>query len=115
LLWGLSLLTWAASVAINHFVALALGIGVSVVASAVVLVAVTVGGTIPSAPLRVGTFEYLCIVALSEYQVPPTIGLTYGLLLHAIAYSWPIVLGGAALLAPAGRRRASETVARETA
>jgi uncharacterized membrane protein YbhN (UPF0104 family) len=114
MVWGLSLLTWAASVAINHLVALALGIGVPVVASAVVLVAVTVGGTIPSAPLRVGTFEYLCILALAEYKVPMATGLTYGLLLHAIAYGWPILIGGAALLLPTGSPRAIKTALQET-
>ncbi len=100
LVWGLSLATWAVSIAINALVALALGLSLPLSAPVFVLLVVTFGASIPSAPLRIGSFEYLCILALAEFGVAPTTALSYGLLLHVVAFVWPIVLGGALLAWP---------------
>ena len=81
------------SVAINLLVGLALGLNLPVAASVLVFVAVTLGAPLPSLPLRLGVFEALCWLALSNYQIPLDTAVSYGILLHVVAFVWPVVGG----------------------
>jgi hypothetical protein len=69
-----------------------------------VLLVLSLGATLPSAPLRIGNVEYLCILALGLFGVAPTPALSYGLLLHGIGFAWPVILGPALLTWPSVAR-----------
>ena len=83
-LW--SCLIWGTSVWTNHLVLLSLRVHLSLLASLAILVVVLAGVSIPSVPGRFGVFQYLCILTLSLFNVNPTIGLSYGILLQAIVF-----------------------------
>jgi len=92
----LSLITamiWSAAVLTNYWVLLALGIQVPLAASLLVLVAVQAGISLPSLPGKIGVFELTCILALEVFGVSRAIGLSYGILLHAVVFI-PILIPG---------------------
>jgi len=62
-------------------------------AALIVLFAVQVGSLPPSAPGKIGVFEYAIILALSLFDIPRADALSYGLMLHAVAHLPKILLG----------------------
>jgi len=62
-------------------------------AALVVLLAVQIGSIPPSAPGKIGVFEYSVILALSLFNVSRPDALSYGLMLHIVAFLPKIVLG----------------------
>lgn len=81
---GLTVLVWGTAVWTNDLVLRSLGLGLPWKASVLVLVALQAGISIPVVPGRFGLFEYMCILSLSVYGVAESLGLSFGLLLHAI-------------------------------
>ncbi len=58
------------------------------------LVLLMAGVSIPSAPGKVGVFEYIVVFTLGLFDVEGTFALSYAVLLHAIVYV-PVILLGA--------------------
>jgi len=57
------------------------------------LLAVQVGNIPPSVPGKIGIFEYAVILALSVFIIPKSQALSYGIILHLVAYLPKIILG----------------------
>lgn len=90
---------WLILAGVNYVVFRAAGLAAPAVAALVVLVALQLGTSVPSTPGKVGVFQYLCVLALAPFGVPRDQALTYGVLLHLVAYGPVIALGGAWLWA----------------
>jgi len=58
-----------------------------------VLLAVQAGNIPPSVPGKLGVFEYAVVLALSVFGVSKGMALSYGIMLHIVAYLPKIVLG----------------------
>lgn len=100
-LW--SALIWFTAALTNYWTLAALGIDVPLVASLFVLFVLVAGINIPSAPGRVGVFEYLCILALAVFGVGQAEALSFGVLLHVLVFLPPVVAGLATLWLGGGR------------
>ncbi|RME43467.1 MAG: UPF0104 family protein [Chloroflexi bacterium] len=94
----LSLISLSLSVAVNTTVMLALGIRLPVAVSAFLLVALSLGITIPSAPTNLGIFHLICVLTLGLFGVASELALSYAVLLHVTVFLPPIVLGGVSML-----------------
>ena len=81
-----SAVVWGASLLTNQFTMYAVGIDLPVTASLLILIGLQVGITIPSVPGRIGIFEYICMLALTAFDVPQDTALAYSILLHGIAF-----------------------------
>jgi len=57
------------------------------------MIALQVGISLPSMPASIGIFEYICILTLGFFGIEESIGLSFGVLLHVIAFL-PIIIGG---------------------
>jgi uncharacterized protein (TIRG00374 family) len=73
-----------------HFVA---GYALPWYVGLVVLVLTTISVVIPSTPGYVGTFHYLCQVALVMFGVPPSEALSYAVVAHLLGVAPPLVIG----------------------
>lgn len=71
----------------------AMGMDLPPLASLLVLVIISIGVMIPSAPAFVGTMQYACIVALAFYDVSRSDALAYAVVYHATQF-FPITLAG---------------------
>lgn len=92
-LWGYSVLIWGLAVATNAFMFGALDVEVNPLAAPLLLVVLMTGAVLPSSPLQLGVFHYLCVLTLSIFGVERNVALSYGVLLHLVVYL-PIVAGG---------------------
>lgn len=72
---------------------LAFGLKLYFLEALVLQVALIIGMSIPSAPGKIGVFEYTVLIALSMFSVDKNNALGYGLVLHVIAYLPKIILG----------------------
>lgn len=89
----LSLVAWASAVFTNYFALLALDIRLPLLASAFLLLVLQIGVAVPSAPGRIGVFQYLVVLALSVFSVGSASALGLGVLLYLIVYIPPIIAG----------------------
>lgn len=78
-----SVLVWGAALYAVTFSLQAVGIVVPLSAGIAVIVVVSLGSMIPSAPAYVGTVQYACIVALGLYGVAKSEALAFSLVYHA--------------------------------
>lgn len=92
-LLGWSLLIWGIGVLTNQLLFMALDMDLPVAASILLLVVLQVSVALPSTPGTIGIFESLCVFTLAVYGVDRTLGLSYGLLLHAVAFLLNTLLG----------------------
>lgn len=95
-LWAVmisTILGWVLAVTTNLLAARALGMPLSWLQAVVLLAVLQVGITLPAMPVRLGLFEYLCILVLGWFGIDASVGLTYGILLHSVAYLPVILLG----------------------
>jgi uncharacterized protein (TIRG00374 family) len=92
-LWGASILVWGLGALTNTLVLSALDLEVDPLASSLLLVVLMAGAILPTSPLQLGVFHYLCVLTLSLFGVGQNAALSYGLLLHVVVYL-PIVVGG---------------------
>ena len=67
-------------------------------AALLVLIGAQASFVLPAAPGRVGIFEYVCILALTVFGIEQSLGLGYGLALHAVVSLPVAVLGFASAL-----------------
>lgn len=90
----LSLIVAVLGVVVNYLALLALGLqGLPLIVPVLLFPVLQIGGVVPSAPGKLGLFQYLCILTLSLFGVDQGLGLAYGILLYVIAYGTPMVLG----------------------
>ncbi|NJO04634.1 MAG: flippase-like domain-containing protein [Chloroflexaceae bacterium] len=85
---------WVTAALINYSILLALNIDVASTAPLLLLVALQAGITIPSAPGKIGVFEWICErVLVLVYGIASVAALSYGILLHTVTLV-PIILLG---------------------
>lgn len=92
-----TLLIWFTALAINSLVFQSLGLELPVTAALLLLVVLQLGIVLPSAPARIGIFEYICILCLAVFGVGQAEALGYGILLHALIFL-PIAVMGLAVV-----------------
>jgi len=88
-----SLVIWGIVGFSNYFIFLAFDLTVPWYAPYVVLVIVSLGVMLPSAPGYVGTFQLFTIAALKIFGIPESVGLPFSLVLHIGNYL-PVTLVG---------------------
>ena len=93
----LSVIMWLIGIIVNYFVFLSMNLDLPWVSAFLLMAVLMVGGIAPSAPGKLGVFQYLCILTLGLFGVDQSIGLTYGILLYLVAYGTPMVGGVVAL------------------
>ncbi len=81
--WGWTIVAWLASALTNFVLMLAFDLPPSPLMALFVLAVLQAGVAVPSTPGKIGVFHYLCMVSLAVFHVPSTVGLAYGLVLHA--------------------------------
>ncbi len=85
-IWGTAILT-------NLIALLALGLPASIDVALFSLILIQVGYSLPGLPGKVGVFEYAGVLAFEFFGWDRSAGLSYGILLHVIAYLPVVVLG----------------------
>lgn len=88
-----SFVAWTTMVATNVLVFQAVGLAVDVSAAVIVLLAVTVGGSVPSIPGRVGVFHSLVAAPLILSGVDPARAVSAAIVLHLLVVMTQVVLG----------------------
>jgi glycosyltransferase 2 family protein len=91
--WGWTIASWLVAGLTNYLLLLAFDLPASPLIALFLLVVLQAGVAVPSTPGKIGVFHYLCMIALSVFGIPTTIGLAYGLTLHAL------VVGGTSIWA----------------
>jgi uncharacterized protein (TIRG00374 family) len=86
-------LIWITALLLNQVLFAALDLDLPLKAGLLSLVAVLAGLSLPSLPGKIGIFEYASILALSVFGLDRSTGLSYGILLHIVAYLPVVVLG----------------------
>jgi len=94
-LWSLA--AWLCTAAEFYIVMGAMELDLPFTAALLALCLSTLGMVIPSSPGHLGVFEYLVVVALSLFGVAQEPALGFALLVHAIGYLAPLLLGGIAI------------------
>jgi uncharacterized protein (TIRG00374 family) len=80
-----STMVWVTAVLNNHLVLLAMRIHLPVTASVLILVALQAGISLPTAPGRLGIFQYICVLTLGIYGIGQALAFSYSVLLHSVA------------------------------
>jgi len=86
-------LVWGLAVLVNLLTIEALGLEASWAAAQLTLVTLAVGISLPSAPGRIGIFEYICILTLALFDIGRTQALAFGILLHGIVLLPTVAVG----------------------
>jgi uncharacterized protein (TIRG00374 family) len=89
----LSAAVWGCAVLGVYFCVRAVGFDVPVLASVFLIVMVSIGSMIPSAPAFLGTMQYACVIALAAFGVTRADALAYSTVYHATQF-FPITLAG---------------------
>lgn len=92
-LWALSVVYWAAVMAVAGLVLRSVGLQVPPVALLALLFVLQIGVRLPSLPGNVGVFEYLGVITLSAFGVDKTSALGAMLVLHIVMYVPPGLVG----------------------
>jgi len=92
-LQGWSFLIWSMGILENYIVFLALGLFLPFAAALFLLVVLQVGIAVPSAPGKLGVFQYLCILALAPFGVDKSAALVFSVLLYLVAFGPLLFLG----------------------
>ena len=90
---ALSLAVVALSALANYLLMRAFGLTLPFQAALVLFVVLQVGAVPPSLPGRLGVFNYLTVLTLSQYGVAPSIGLSYSVALYVVAMLSKLVWG----------------------
>lgn len=89
----LSLFVWGFATLGVYCCFFALDLQLSFLASVVLIVLISLGSMIPSAPAYIGTLQYACIIGLGIYGVEKSEALAYSTLYHATQF-FPITIAG---------------------
>ncbi len=93
----LSLLIWFLGTLTNELTLRAMHLSLPWWTPVVLLVALQLGGKLPSSPGNVGIFHYITVVVLTEVGVESSIALTYAVILHFAVFVVPAVVGAVSL------------------
>jgi uncharacterized protein (TIRG00374 family) len=104
--WGWAAASWLMAALANYFLLLAFDLPATPLIALFLLVVLQAGVAVPSTPGKIGVFHYLCMVALSVFGVSATVGLAYGLTLHAL------IIGGISIWAAIAMWRRSWSLRR---
>lgn len=77
----------------NYFLFKAFHLNLSFWVGLFLLLAIQMGSIPPSVPGKIGIFEYAIILALSVFSISKSQALSYGIMLHLVAYLPKILLG----------------------
>jgi uncharacterized protein (TIRG00374 family) len=92
-IWGWSMGTWA-TIALSYYLALrSFGIQVPLLATLLLLIVLQVGARVPALPSSLGVFHYLVVLTLSPFLVDKDLAVSYALVLHAMIFLIPSLLG----------------------
>ncbi len=91
--WGWTAVFWTVAAFTNYVMLLAFDLPPAPLIAFFLLAVLQAGVAVPSTPGKIGVFHYLCVLGLSVFHVPATIGLAYGLVLHVL------VVGGVSIWA----------------
>ncbi len=105
-IWGWTALTWALSAATNLLLLLAFDLSADLRIAFFLLIVLQAGVAVPSAPGKLGVFQYLCVLGLSVFAIPATAAFGYGLVLYLL------VVGSICAWAAAGLWQGSMSVRR---
>ena len=83
----------AGQVLTNYFLFRAFHLNLSFWVGLFLLLAIQVANMPPSVPGKIGVFEYAVILALSLFGISKGLALSYGIMLHLVAYVPKILLG----------------------
>jgi uncharacterized protein (TIRG00374 family) len=89
----LSIPVWGFATLGIYYCLLAIDMQLPFLASIVLVVLISLGSMIPSAPAYIGTMQYACIVGLAIYSVDKSHALAYSTLYHATQF-FPITIVG---------------------
>jgi len=89
----LSIPVWGFATLGVYYCLVATGMQLPLLASIVLIVLISLGSMIPSAPAYIGTLQYAVIVGLAIYDVDKSQALAYSTLYHATQF-FPITLTG---------------------
>jgi hypothetical protein len=88
-----SIILWTVMVLCNYMMFFAFSFSLSLVAAFVLVIVVDLGLMIPAAPGFVGSFEFLCVVALAIFGVGREEALSFSILSHALQLLFVAALG----------------------
>jgi hypothetical protein len=94
-LWSLA--AWLATAVQFHVVMQAMGLRLPFAAALLMLCLTTLGMVVPSSPGYLGVFEYLTVLSLAFFGIAKEAALSCALVVHALGYLTPIVLGSMAI------------------
>ena len=86
-------LGWFALAASTWFVMRGFGLGLSIIAGLLVVIATNLAQILPSSPSAVGVFEAATLVALRTYGISDSKALSFALVLHALNFIPFVVIG----------------------
>ncbi|MCP4219181.1 MAG: flippase-like domain-containing protein [bacterium] len=89
----ITLLVILSQVITNLILFKAFGLNLHFFEALILQLVLIIGMAIPSVPGKIGVFEYTVILGLSMFGVDESTALSYGLMLHVIAYLPKIILG----------------------
>jgi uncharacterized protein (TIRG00374 family) len=90
---ALSVVVWGCAVLGVYFCVLAMGLQTPFLASVFLIVLVSLGSMIPSAPAFLGTMQYACVLGLGVYGVARGEALAFSTVYHATQF-FPITITG---------------------
>lgn len=92
-IWGWSAGIWT-TIALSYYLALkAFHIQVPPLTTLLLLIVLQVGARVPALPSGVGVFHYLVVLTLSPFLVDRDLAVSYALVLHAMIFLIPSLLG----------------------
>jgi hypothetical protein len=83
-IWGWTLAAWLVGALTNLLLLAAFGLEPSPRIALFLLAVLQVGVAVPSAPGKIGVFQFLCVLALSVFDVPASVAFAYGVVLYLI-------------------------------
>ncbi|MCK5407576.1 MAG: flippase-like domain-containing protein, partial [Candidatus Krumholzibacteria bacterium] len=89
----LSIPVWGFATMGIYYCLMAIGMELPFFASVVLIVVISLGSMIPSAPAYIGTMQYACIIGLAIFSVDKSEALAYSTLYHATQF-FPITIAG---------------------
>jgi uncharacterized protein (TIRG00374 family) len=90
---GWSLIAWLFGAVTNVALLKAFGLPPEAGIAILLLVVLQMGVALPAVPGHIGVFEALCLATLSLFGIEANVALGYGVTLHAVVLTPPILLG----------------------
>lgn len=92
-LLSLSGLVWLLGIATNDLVLHAMRLNTPWWTPALLLIALQLGGKLPSSPANVGIFHYIAVLVLTEAGVTSSTAFAYAAVLHIVVFIIPAIVG----------------------